>query len=57
MAGIAVLDRVFPEFEKLFSDPFIRSARELLRTAPLPEEIVKLDLWIYCKALSGAFFF
>lgn len=41
---IAVLDRVFPEFEKLFSDPFIRSARELLRTAPLPEEIVKFDL-------------
>ncbi|TEB15653.1 Transposase IS116/IS110/IS902 family protein [Pelotomaculum sp. FP] len=41
---LAVLDRVFPEFEKLFSDPFIRSARELLRTVPLPEEIVNFDL-------------
>lgn len=51
---IAVLDRVFPEFEKLFSDPFIRSARELLKTAPLPEEILKFDLSELSALLAGA---
>jgi transposase len=51
---ISVLDRVFPEFEKLFSDPFIRSARELLRTAPLPEEILKFDLSELSALLAGA---
>jgi transposase len=51
---IAVLDRVFPEFEKLFSDPFIRSARELLKAAPLPEEILKFDLSELSALLAGA---
>jgi len=51
---IAVLDRVFPEFEKIFSDPFIRSARELLKAAPLPEEILKFDLSELSALLTGA---
>lgn len=41
---IGVLDRVFPEYEKLFSDVFIRSSRELLQSFPTPEELASADL-------------
>ena len=40
---IAVLDVLFPEFEKLFSDVFGKSALAILRESPTPEEIVALD--------------
>lgn len=40
---IAVLDILFPEFEKLFSDVFGTSALALLQESPTPEEIVALD--------------
>ena len=40
----SLLDKVFPEFESLFSHPLISSARTLLKNYPLPEEIAKLDL-------------
>lgn len=40
---IAVLDVLFPEFEKLFSDVFGKSALAVLRESPTPEEVVALD--------------
>jgi transposase len=40
---IAVLDTLFPEFEKLFSDVFGKSALAILTNHPTPEEIVSLD--------------
>lgn len=40
---IAVLDVLFPEFEKLFSDVFGKTALALLHESPTPEEIVALD--------------
>ncbi|NTU74424.1 IS110 family transposase, partial [Candidatus Roizmanbacteria bacterium] len=40
---IAVLDVLFPEFEKLFSDMFGKAALALLSESPTPEEIVALD--------------
>lgn len=41
---IGVLDRIFPEYEKLFSDVFIRSSRQLLHNFPTPEELAAADL-------------
>jgi transposase len=40
---IAVLDVLFPEFEKLFSDVFGKAALAVLRESPTPEDIVALD--------------
>lgn len=40
---IAVLDVLFPEFEKLFSNVFGKSALAVLTNHPTPEEIVALD--------------
>ena len=41
---IAVLDRVFPEYESLFSSVFIKSSRALLKNAPVPKEILEFDI-------------
>jgi transposase len=41
---IAVLDRIFPEYESMFSSVFIESSRALLKNAPTPEDILELDL-------------
>lgn len=41
---ISVLDRVFPEYESLFSSVFIESSKELLKNAPTPEDILAFDL-------------
>lgn len=40
---IAVLDVLFPEFEKLFSDVFGKTAIAVLQESPTPEDIVALD--------------
>lgn len=40
---IAVLDVLFPEFEKLFSDVFGKAALAVLHESPTPEDIVALD--------------
>ena len=40
---IAVLDVLFPEFEKLFSDVFGKAALTILKDAPTPEDIIALD--------------
>lgn len=40
---IFLLDLIFPEFEKLFSDVFGKTALKLLSNYPTPEEILELD--------------
>lgn len=37
---IALLDQVFPEYDKLFSDTFGSSSTELLLNCPTPEDII-----------------
>jgi len=40
---IALLDQVFPEYEKIFTDIFGLTSSELLRTYSTPEEILSVD--------------
>lgn len=40
---ISLLDQVFPEYEKIFSDVFGMSSMEVLMHYPLPEDILKVD--------------
>lgn len=39
---IALLDQVFPEYSKLFSDTFGATSKELLSKYPLPEDMIKV---------------
>jgi transposase len=41
---LAILDRVFPEYETLFSTVFLKSSRELLKEAATADEIAGFDL-------------
>jgi transposase len=41
---INILDRVFPEYETLFSNVFVRSSRQLLAEALTPAEFADFDL-------------
>lgn len=41
--AIAVIDQVFPEYEKLFSDIFGKSSIDLLSEAATPEEILAIN--------------
>jgi transposase len=41
---LTILDRVFPEYERLFSNVFIKSSRQLLKTAVSAQEIAEYDL-------------
>jgi transposase len=41
---ISILDRVFPEYEKLFSSPFLQSSRQLLQKAVSAQEFAEFDL-------------
>lgn len=41
---LSILDRVFPEYETIFSDVFIKSSRALLKEAVSAEEIANFDL-------------
>ena len=47
---LGVLDRIFPEYESIFSNVFIKTSRELLKNAVSPEEILEFDL----SELSGS---
>ena len=40
---ISLLDQVFPEYEKLFSDVFGKSSTEILLHTPLPEDLLDID--------------
>jgi transposase len=41
---ISILDRVFPEYETLFSSIFVQASRQLLAEALTPEEFADFDL-------------
>ena len=43
LKAIAILDQIFPEFERLFSDTFGVSARAIMETYTTPEEILKIS--------------
>jgi transposase len=49
---LAVLDRVFPEYETLFSDVFLTSSRRLLAEAVVPQDFVDFDLDELTRLLS-----
>lgn len=51
---LTVLDKVFPEYEHLFSDPFLSSSRRLLAEAVTPEEFAQLDLSEVTRYLEQA---
>ncbi len=41
---IGILDRIFPEYSKCFSNVFIHTSKELLKRYAEPEEIAELDI-------------
>jgi transposase len=41
---LSMLDRVFPEYERLFSSPFLQSSRQLLQKAVSAQEFADFDL-------------
>lgn len=41
---ISIIDRVFPEYEQLFSNVFIQTSRRLLAEALTPDEFAEFDL-------------
>ena len=51
---IALLDRIFPEYEKLFSDTFGKSSMELLANYTTPEEMLSVDSQTLADILSKA---
>jgi len=51
---IGVMDRVFPEYQALFSDMFGKSSTELLNRAVTPEEILALSTEELCSLLNTA---
>jgi len=51
---VAVLDRVFPEYQSIFGDVFLRSSRALLREGVSAEELAELDLGELSHLLSKA---
>ncbi len=51
---IALLDQVFPEYSKLFSDTFGVTSRELLSNYPTPEDMLSIDTDTLSKLLYEA---
>jgi transposase len=51
---LSILDRVFPEYEKLFSDVFLSSSRQLLAQAVTAQEFADFDLGELTALLSSA---
>jgi transposase len=56
---IGILDKVFPEYSKLFSDTFGVTSKQLLLNCPTPEEILTIDFTelsiLLSKASKGRF--
>ena len=56
---LSILDKVFPEFPSLFLDAFGETAKQLLLSAPTPNEILKMSskklLSLVSKASNGRF--
>ncbi|WP_313291996.1 IS110 family transposase [Faecalispora jeddahensis] len=51
---IALLDQVFPEYSKLFSDTFGVTSREILSKYPTPEDMLSTDTDTLVELLSKA---
>lgn len=51
---IALLDQVFPEYSKLFSDTFGVTSRELLSKYPTPEDMLSINVDSLTELLSKA---
>ena len=51
---ITILDRVFPEYETLFSSPFLATSRRLLAEAVTAQEFAELDLTELAKVIRSA---
>lgn len=51
---ISILDRVFPEYETIFSNIFVKSSRALLQEAATAEEIANFDLSELVEILRSA---
>ena len=51
---LSILDRVFPEYETLFSSVFLRSSRELLKKTTNPQEFASFDLAELSNLLRSA---
>ena len=51
---VSLLDQVFPEYEKLFSDTFGRSSQEVLQNCPTPEEMLEISTRKLTNILSKA---
>ena len=51
---IALLDQIFPEYEKLFSDTFGKSSMELLANYTTPEEMLSVDSQTLADLLNKA---
>lgn len=51
---ISILDRVFPEYESLFSNVFIQTSRRLLAEAMTPDEFADFDLTELAQLLTQA---
>ncbi len=49
---LTILDRVFPEYESLFSDVFVKSSRAILREAVSAQEFADFDLQELTAILS-----
>jgi len=41
---LGILDRIFPEYERFFSNVFIKTSRELLKSFTTPDELATIDL-------------
>lgn len=52
--ALTILDRVFPEYETLFSDAFVASSRALLRAACTAADFAQADLSALTALLEGA---
>jgi transposase len=51
---LAVLDRVFPEYERFFSSVFIKTSRELLKEAATAQDFANFDLHELTTLLNQA---
>lgn len=51
---LTILDRVFPEYERLFSNVFIQSSRQLLKTAVSAQDFAEYDLGELSSLLHSA---
>ena len=49
---IALLDQVFPEYEKVFSDTFGDTSMAVLQTCPTPAELAAMDTELLCRLIQ-----